>query len=124
MTKHLRGRLTLTSFVRQSCVISGGQVRVLDLLYGSDDLMELNDLFGDDLPVTAHLTPYDLGQVGVEHPAHGHVIDVPCLDVAYARRLPILAHLDRLARTSPEDVIRVRDDLLDGVDDRRRVLSR
>ena len=123
MNRQLRGRLSLTSTVRQSCVVSGGQMRVLDLLYGSNDLDELNDLYGDDLTVMAHLTPHDLGHVGVEHPAYGHVFDVPCLDDAYTRRLPLLAHLDRLARTSPHTVIRIRDDLLQGLDDRRRRLS-
>ena len=124
MSKHLQGALRTTSSVRQSCIVTQGRMQVLDLLYGSDDLAELNDLYGDDLSVTAHLTPDDLTQVGVEHPAYGNIIEVPCLDGRYARRLPILAHLDWLARTSPDTVIRVRDDLIDGLDDRRRVLKR
>lgn len=124
MTRQLQGRLRVTSSVRKSCIVTGGRLRVLDLTYGSDDLVELNDLYGDDLPVMTHLTPDDLGQVGVEHPAYGDIIDVPCLDAGYTRRLPILAHLDWLARTSPATVIRVRDDLLDGVDDRRRHMAK
>ena len=120
MSKQLQGRLRVASSVRQSCIVTGGRLQVLDLTYGSDDLVELNDLYGDDLAVTAHLTPDDLAQVGVEHPAYGDIIEVPCIDTAYVRRLPILAHLDWLARTSPGDVIRVRDDLLDGFDDKRR----
>ena len=124
MSQHLRGRMRTTSSVRRSCTVTNGQLQVLDLLYGSDDLTEWNDLYGDDLSVTAFLTPDDLTHVGVEHPAYGHVIEVPCLDGAYARRLPILAHLDWLARTSPSTVIRVRDDLIDALDDRRRVLDR
>lgn len=124
MSRQLQGQLAATSSVRQYCTVTRGRIRVLDLYYGSDDLVELNDLYGDDLTVTAHLTPDDLTHVAVEHPGYGNMIEVPCLDGAYARRLPILAHLDWLARTSPDDVIRVRDDLLDGMDDRHRVLSR
>ncbi len=124
MTRHMRQRLRTTSSVRKNCVVSGGQLVLFDLVYGSDDLVELTDLYGDDLTVMAHLAPDDLSQVGVEHPVDGHIVLVPCLQDRDVRRLPILAHLDWLARTSPDTVIRVRDELLDGVDDRRRTLCR
>lgn len=122
MSKQLTQRLRTSPLIRKHAIISEGSIQILGLVYRSDDLAEWTDLYGDDLPVMAHLMPDDLSQVGVEHPVDGHMVIVPCTRARDVRRLPILAHLDWLARTSPDTVIRAHDDLADALDDRRRHL--
>jgi putative transposase len=74
-------------------------VQVEGLRYNSGKLMDILAEAGEDrIKVEGRIDPEDIGSIYVMHPRTKSFIEVPCLDVEYARGLSLFAHRELLKR--------------------------
>ncbi len=77
----------------EGCSLSRHGVQIEELRYNSGDLGDILAEAGEDrIAVDVRMDPDDIGSIHVLHPRRKAFVEVPCLDVDYARGLSLHVH--------------------------------